>query len=155
MKIPVLVEPLKGNGYRARGTEPFALTARGSTREEALAKLRAKIQNPLKNGTELVALEIGSQADPWMEFAGMFKDDPWINDWKQSIQEYRQKVEDDADAPGVCTCLTLTCCNCSRMAIKPWLTTMRSVAAATAFRSAAFIQIAASCCSAEGRSRTV
>ena len=99
MKLPVLVERLKGKGYRARGAEPFAVSAKGATREEALGKLQAKIQNRLKNGTELVGLEIGAEADPWMEFAGMFKDDPWIKDWKQSIQEYRHTVEDDADAP--------------------------------------------------------
>jgi hypothetical protein len=29
MQIPVLVEPLKGNGYRTGGTEPFALSAKG------------------------------------------------------------------------------------------------------------------------------
>jgi hypothetical protein len=33
-----------------------------------------------------------------MEFAGMFKDDPWIDDWKRSIKEYRQQVEDDPSA---------------------------------------------------------
>jgi hypothetical protein len=86
---------VKGNGYRARGTEPFALSARGATREEALAKLRAKIQARLKKGTEIVGLELGPQPDPWLEFAGMFKDDPWIEDWVKSMAEYRQQVEDD------------------------------------------------------------
>ena len=99
VQIPVLVQRLKGNGYRARGAEPFALSAKGSTREEALAKLRAKIQACLKNGSELVGLEIGQEPDPWMEFAGMFKGDPWIDDWKQSIEEYRQKLENDPDSP--------------------------------------------------------
>jgi hypothetical protein len=98
MQIPVLVERIRGNGYRARGKDPFALSAKGATREEALAKLRAKIQNRLKKGTELVGLEMGPPADPWAEFAGIFKDDPWIKDWKQSVQEYRQKVDDDPDA---------------------------------------------------------
>ena len=28
MQIPVLVERVKGNGYRARGVEPFAVSAR-------------------------------------------------------------------------------------------------------------------------------
>ena len=98
MQIPVLIERVKGNGYRARGTEPFAISAKGATREEALAKLRAKIQTRLKNGTEIVGLEIGAQPHPWMEFAGMFKDDPWIDDWKKSIEEYRQRIEDDPDA---------------------------------------------------------
>ena len=95
MLIPVLVEPVKGNGYRARGKEPFAVSVRGATREEALAKLRTKIHSRLKNGTHVVGLEIGPQAHPWMEFAGMFKDDPWIDDWVKSMAEYRQQVEDD------------------------------------------------------------
>jgi|SRR5207237_45561 len=96
MQIPVLVERLKGNGYRARGKEPFVVSARGATRKEALAKLRAKIQARLKKGTELVALEIGPERHPWMEFAGMFKDDPWIDDWVQTMAKHRQQVEDDA-----------------------------------------------------------
>jgi predicted RNase H-like HicB family nuclease len=99
MQIPVVIERVKGNGYRARGNEPFALSAKGATREEALAKLRAKIQTRLKKGTEIIGLELGAEPHPWMEFAGMFKDDPWIEDWKQSIEEYRQKVDDDPDAP--------------------------------------------------------
>ena len=59
MQIPVLVERLKGNGYRARGKESFAVSARGSTPEEALAKLRVKIQTRLKNGAEIGGLEVG------------------------------------------------------------------------------------------------
>jgi predicted RNase H-like HicB family nuclease len=98
MQIPVLVERVKGNGYRARGAEPFAVSAKGATREEALTKLRAKIQGRLKNGTELVGLEIGPQPDPWMELAGMFKDDPWIDDWKRSVEDYRKQVDEDPDA---------------------------------------------------------
>lgn len=54
MQIPVLVERVKGNGYRARGTEPFAVSAKGATRAQALGKLRAKIQAKLKKGLELV-----------------------------------------------------------------------------------------------------
>jgi predicted RNase H-like HicB family nuclease len=95
MQIPVLVERVKGNGYRARGTEPFGVSAKGATPEEALAKLRAKIEARLKKGTQILGLEVGPQSSTWMEFAGMFKDDPWIDDWVQSMAEYRQQVEDD------------------------------------------------------------
>jgi hypothetical protein len=98
MQIPVLIEPIARNGFRARSKEPFAVSARGATREEALAKLRAKIESRLKNGTELVGLEVGAVPHPWMEFAGMFKDDPWIEDWKRSVEEYRKKVDEDPDA---------------------------------------------------------
>ncbi len=95
MQIPVLIESIARSGYRAKSKEPFALSAKGATREEALAKLRAKIESRLKKGTEIVGLEVGKQPHPWMEFAGMFKDDPWIEDWKQSIEEYRKKVDED------------------------------------------------------------
>lgn len=95
MRIPVLVERVKGNGYRAHGAEPFALSAKGATRDEALAKLRTKIESRLMKGTELVGLEIGPELHPWMEFAGMFRDDPWIDEWEQSMSEYRLEVEND------------------------------------------------------------
>jgi hypothetical protein len=97
MQIPVLVERVKGNGYRARGNEPFALSARGATREEALTKLRAKIQTRLKNGTEIVGLEMSEQPHPLAEFAGMFKDDPLFEDWQKAIAEYRREVDNDPD----------------------------------------------------------
>ena len=97
MQIPVLVEQVKGNGFRARGTEPFAVSAKGATREEALAKLRTKIESRLKKGTELVALEIGAPPHPWMQFACMFKDDRWMDDWEKYMAEYRREVEDDPD----------------------------------------------------------
>ena len=96
MQIPILIEPIAANGYRARGGEPLALTAEGATREEALAKLRAKIEKRLKNGAKLVGLDVGGPSPhPWMEFAGMFKDDPWIEDWKRAIEEYRKQVDED------------------------------------------------------------
>lgn len=99
MQIPVLIEPIAHNGYRARGIEPFAISAKGATREEALAKLRAKIEKRLKKGAEIVGLEVsGASTHPWMEFAGMFKGDPWIEDWKRSIEEYRKQVDEDPDA---------------------------------------------------------
>lgn len=98
MQIPVLVEHVPGNGYRARGAEPLGLCGEGATREEAVAKLREQCEAKLQQGAELISLELGPQSHPWMEFAGMFKDDPLIDEWKRSIEEYRQKVEDDPNA---------------------------------------------------------
>ena len=31
MKIAVLIEPVPGNGFRAKGGEPFAMSAEGAT----------------------------------------------------------------------------------------------------------------------------
>src|SRR5436190_18765250 len=97
MQIPILVERVKGNSYRARTKEPFLVSAKGATREEALAKLHAKIQTRLKNGTEIVGLEVGTQPHPLAEFAGMFKDDPLFDDWQKAIAEYRRQVDEDPD----------------------------------------------------------
>jgi predicted RNase H-like HicB family nuclease len=93
MQIPILIEPIAGNGYRARGGEPLALSAEGATREEALAKLQEQLQARLRNGAEIVPLESGPQAHPLAKFVGMFKDDPRIDDWKKSMAQYRRKID--------------------------------------------------------------
>lgn len=97
MQIAVLVERVAGNGYRASGAEPFAVTVRASTREKALAKLREKIQARLKKGAELVNLDVEASAHPWMKFAGMFRDDPYFAGWQKAIAEYRQEVDEAPD----------------------------------------------------------
>lgn len=99
MQIPILIEPIAGNGYRARGGEPLALTAEGGTQEEALANLKEKLQARLARGAVVVPLELPSQPHPLAEFAGMFKDDPLLKHWKKSMAAYRRKVDKDSDKP--------------------------------------------------------
>lgn len=97
MQISVLVEPLNGKGFRATGCEPFGITAEGATREEALNRLRSQVQARLSGGAEIVALEVTPAEHPLMKFAGMFKDDPLIEEWKQAMADYRDQVEKDDD----------------------------------------------------------
>src|SRR5262245_46432768 len=101
MDIPVLVEVVANNGYRARVGEPLGLSADGATMQEALAKMRKQVAARLSYGTQLVTLQVApaSGANPWVEFAGMFKDDPWMDDWKKSVEEYRRKKDSESDAP--------------------------------------------------------
>lgn len=99
MQIPVLIEMIAGNGFRARGGEPLPLVVEAPTREEALAKLRAACQARLQNGTEIISLDLTPANHPWLEFAGMFKNDPLVEEWKQAMAEYRLKVEEDPDYP--------------------------------------------------------
>ena len=51
MQIPILIEPVARNGFRARGGEPFALSAEGATREEALGKLRGLMDQQMRKPT--------------------------------------------------------------------------------------------------------
>src|SRR5947209_2692263 len=99
MQIPILIEPIAGNGYRARGGEPLALTAEGASQEEALAKLKEALQARLSGGAVVVPLEFPPTTHPLAEFVGMFKGDPLLKEWKKSMKAYRRKVDKDADKP--------------------------------------------------------
>ena len=100
MYISVLVEPVPGKGYRARGGEPFAFTAEGESRDEAVRRLRELIQNRLQNGAQLIQVEITSSEPPYARFAGTWKpDDPFIEEWKQAMEEYRSQVDENLEMP--------------------------------------------------------
>jgi hypothetical protein len=102
VQIPILIEPVAGNGCRARGAEPFSLSAEGATREEALAKLREQLEARVKAG-EIVTLEVASAPHALASFVGMFKDDPAIDDWKRSMAEYRRTAGGDPNALSPCS----------------------------------------------------
>ncbi len=99
MQIPVLVERVANNGFRAKAGEPLPFSAEGATPEEAVRNLRTVLDRQLESGKELKSLEIGSQ-NPWLAMAGMHDpNDPLIKEWKQEMETYRQEVEDDPDRP--------------------------------------------------------
>ena len=97
MEIPVLIEPVAKNGFRARAAEPFSVTAEGGTRDEALQRLRELIEARLTGGAEIVPLQVTAREHPLARFAGMFKDDPYFDDWQRAIAEYRRQVEEDPE----------------------------------------------------------
>ena len=102
MQLSVLVEPVPGEGYRASGGEPFALVAEGATRDDALRNLRSLIEERVSAGAEIVTLDIPAAGHPWLPFAGMFRDDPLVEEWKQAMAEFRRdadRANSDADQP--------------------------------------------------------
>jgi hypothetical protein len=99
MQIPILIEPMLGNGYRASGGEPLPLTAEGDTQEQAMSNLREKLMARLSHGAVVVPLELSSSAHPLSNMVGMFKDDPLIDEWKKSMKAYRRKRDKDAGKP--------------------------------------------------------
>lgn len=99
MQIPILIEPVAGNGYVARGGEPLALTAEGGSREEAIANLKEKLNARLSHGAEMIPLELSSSVHPMAGLLGIFKDDPLIEEWKKSMKAYRRKRDKDANKP--------------------------------------------------------
>jgi predicted RNase H-like HicB family nuclease len=99
MQIPIVIEPVPGNGYRARGVDPLGLSAEGATRDEALRRLEEQLQAKLRQGATLAALDVPASNHPLAEFAGMFKDDPDFEEVCEIIKENRRKMDADDTIP--------------------------------------------------------
>ncbi len=97
MRIPVVVEPTSENRFRASSGDPLRLQAEASTREEAVQKLRELVHGRMKAGVQIVSLDLGAASHPLAPFAGMLKDDPLLEPWKQAVSEYRSERENDPE----------------------------------------------------------
>lgn len=78
MEIPILVEPVSDNGFRATSGAPLGLETEAPTRRKAIDQLRELIHRRISAGAEVVGLEIGGSENPLAPFAGMLKDDPLL-----------------------------------------------------------------------------
>ena len=66
--------------------------------EQDVAELKSTIDRlRADRGREEAGLP--PQGNPWLEGAGIFRDDPFFDDWQQAIAEYRREAERGADAP--------------------------------------------------------
>ena len=99
MDIPVWLERVDGNGYRARAMDPLGLTSEAPTRDEALKKLRELIAERLAAGAELVRLEVPGSEHPLARFAGDLRDDPLLEAWEEAMADYRRQIEEDPNIP--------------------------------------------------------
>lgn len=100
MKIPVLIEPLPGEGFRASGAA-WEMSAEGQTSEEALDRLRQEVQQRLSHGSQVTYLDTEQLAPnsksehPLARFAGCMKDDPLYDEWQAAVAEYRANCDQD------------------------------------------------------------
>ncbi len=85
MTFPILVQPHDGR-FQASVLGSTAMTADGATKEEALAALRANINERFAKG-ELVLFDVPYRAVT--DFAGLFKDDPTLDDLVK--EAYRER----------------------------------------------------------------
>ena len=99
MKIPVLIEPIGGQRYRATASYPFMGSVEGETADAALGKMKEQIEKRLSQGARIAILDLPDSGNPWLEGAGMFRDDPLFDDWQRAIAQYRFEANQFADAP--------------------------------------------------------
>src|SRR6516165_11085909 len=77
MKTAVLVEKLGKHKYRASTSQPIALESEGRSREEAVMRLCTVARKRLAAGEwQQVSLPGPPQANPWIAYAGIWKDHP-------------------------------------------------------------------------------
>jgi predicted RNase H-like HicB family nuclease len=92
VELSVLVQRVEGNGYRAWSSEPLSASAEGATRDEALAKLRTAIVEQLKDGVEVVRLQIHTKRS-----GPVWPDDEITRAWLEGIVEARRQADQKPD----------------------------------------------------------
>jgi hypothetical protein len=96
MVIPVLIEPIEGGGFRALAGSPLMVSAEGPSQDEALSRLRDAIRLKLAAGSILVPLDVPpAEENPWVKYAGMFRDDPLFDDWVEAMAENRRRDQEE------------------------------------------------------------
>jgi hypothetical protein len=99
MNLPVLIEPLGEDRFRATSGWPFSITVEGATRDEALERLRGQIKAQMvASDATIVWLHV--QAPDYREIPppGDLKDNPLFEEWVQAMADYRRSVDEDPDA---------------------------------------------------------
>ena len=99
MKIPVLIEAISEQRYRATGGEPFGGSVEEETPEAALQEMRRRIEDRVAHGACIATLDLPDMLDSWTGGPGMFRDNPLFDAWQQAIADYRRGVDDRPDGP--------------------------------------------------------
>lgn len=97
--VPVIIEPVTGNGYRATGAGGLSvgLSAEGTTAAEAIDRLAEQVRTRLHGGAMLTDLSVAA-ASPWKQDAGYLLCDPLYESWRDAMEEQRRKLDEDPEA---------------------------------------------------------
>jgi hypothetical protein len=76
------------------------LSAEGATHAAVLSKLQEQLRIRLSSFAELLSVDVADlpvSGNPWVEYAGMFKNDPYFDEWQSAIAENRQRIETESE----------------------------------------------------------
>ena len=100
MTYSILVEETGSDGFHAIALGLPECRAVATTRQQALAKLRALLAKRLSKA-EIVEVEIPqatSEAEhSWQRFAGMFENEPLFDEVLDEIEAHRREVDADGE----------------------------------------------------------
>jgi len=96
MILSIFVQPNPAKGYLARVLGWPDFVVEGTTKEDALEKVKTELAHRLAEG-EIVRLhyEPAPDSHPWMKFAGMWKDDTTFDDFLEEMRTYRQELDQE------------------------------------------------------------
>ena len=95
MEIPVLIEPISENRYRANNVL-LGLSAEGPTYDEAFWRLEQLIKERMASGARVRTVDVPEE-HPWAWFAGIFENEPLFDAWQEQIQRRRRELDEDPD----------------------------------------------------------
>ncbi len=100
MTYRVVLEKKQAEGYKATVLGWPECTASAASREQTLEMLRENLRERLSD-TEIVDLELDDPRPdrPWRKFAGMFKDNPLLDEVVEEIEAYRRELDAEQEQP--------------------------------------------------------
>ncbi len=99
MRIPIFVEPIADNCYRASGGAMVVDSVEAETADAAVEKMKRVIEDRVARGARVVAIDCPDGANPWLAGVGMFREDPMFDDWQQAMADYRREANETAIDP--------------------------------------------------------
>ncbi len=95
MEIPVLLEPLPDGGFQAQSADPLGFDGPGRHTRCRLAASARSHRDPHGFRSHVDVHRSPGPEVRTYPGAGMYKDDPLFDRWREAIEAYRQEVEDD------------------------------------------------------------
>jgi hypothetical protein len=90
---------LRNIAFARGGEKPFGGGVEADSPEAVLEKIKQQIKERVAQGARIAALEVPLSDNPWLEGAGMFRDDPLFDEWQQAMADYRRAANELPDAP--------------------------------------------------------
>ena len=100
MTYRVVLERKRAEGFKATVLGWPECTASAASREQTLEMLRENLRKRLAE-SEIIELEVDSPRPerPWRKFAGMFKDNPLLDEVVEEIETYRRDLDAEQTQP--------------------------------------------------------
>lgn len=93
MQYTVLIQPQHNGNFEAVIPAFPMFRSTGTSEEEALSRLRSSMSDLLQK-SRITSIEIGQQEkspDPWLEMAGMWREDPTWDEYQGLIKKHRKR----------------------------------------------------------------